>query len=109
MDGLTRMNTAQLLQVDTPLLRIDLLWAIGICFGILLVGVFIGLLIGWILTGRDLLRARIEVERLRTVADTRLSIADVPAILTSLTRQLDSLRARLGSVERQTAEAQEKR
>ncbi len=62
-------------QSDIPVVRIDLLWAIAICMAVLLVGTFIGLLIGWILTGRDLQRARIEIEQLRVARDTAIAVA----------------------------------
>jgi hypothetical protein len=113
-------------QSDIPVVRIDLLWAIAICMAVLLVGTFIGLLIGWILTGRDLQRARVEIEQLRVARDTAIAVAsgarehpaaaaaaDAPrstepeastaelrATLSSIESQLAALQARLSEVER---------
>ena len=53
--------------------EIETWWAILITVGLLLLGVLIGLLIGWYVTGRDLKRARSEVEQLRTARDTAQS------------------------------------
>jgi len=106
-------------QSDIPVVRIDLLWAIAICMAVLLVGTFIGLLIGWILTGRDLQRARVEIEQLRVARDTAIAVASgaparaaVPATPVVQPRGADvvattaELRATLASIETQLAALQ---